>query len=111
MIQRFCSPQAHSFTIGELFEDDVNVIKHFDVIAEKPNWLHEDAPISAALELKNGGFDSCAEPRASGHSLALKSEPPVGRFERSFGRGLNNIDVRFRLPRASGQQRTRGKQE
>src|SRR6266700_3810401 len=80
IVERFCSPQVYSFTFCELFEDDINVVKHFYVIAKKPDGLDKNATMSASLEIKNGRFDGWPQPRTSRHSLALKSESPVRSF-------------------------------
>src|SRR5207253_4859468 len=84
-VQRLCPPQPQPFFFGEPLEDEVNVVENFDVITKKTNVLDEDSGIPAALEIKNRGFDGGAQPCASGHSLALKSEPPVRSFEPSRG--------------------------
>src|SRR5260370_22818674 len=84
-VQRLCPPHAQPFFFGKPLEDDVNVVENFDVITKKTNGLDEDSPIPAALEIKNRGFDGRAQPCASRHSLALKSESPVRSFESSRG--------------------------
>src|SRR6266567_1307202 len=84
-VQRLCPRHAQVFFFGKPLEDDVNVVEDLDVITEKTNRLDENSGIPAALEIKNRCFDGRAQPCASGHSLALKSEPPVQSFEPSRG--------------------------
>ena len=45
-VQRFGSPQAHAFFFCELFEGYVDIVEHFDVIAQKSDGMQEDAAMA-----------------------------------------------------------------
>src|SRR5438034_1523648 len=80
IVQRFCPPKLHAFTFCELFEDDINIVKDLDVIAEESDRLHENCAMAAAFKFNDGRLHSWPQPRTSRHPLALKSESPVRSF-------------------------------
>src|SRR5580704_10449405 len=77
IIQRVGAGQAHAQFLGELLEADINVVEHFDVIAQKTDGLDEDGIVAVLFEAENLVFDRRAEPWASGHTLTLECEGPV----------------------------------
>ena len=53
-VQRFGSPQAQAFFLRELFEKDVDVVEHFDVVARNPIGLQQirrDGPSLSMLRI------------------------------------------------------------
>src|SRR5437868_11933658 len=49
IIQRLRTPQPHIFFFSELPEQNVDVVKHLDVIAQKTDRLHEHFGMPASL--------------------------------------------------------------
>src|SRR6266481_2581324 len=75
-IQRFGTPKLHSQFLAVLLEENIDVIKYFDVVAYETNRLHEKAGVSCRLQGCDGVLNCGPDPWASGHSLTLEGEVP-----------------------------------
>ena len=62
---------------GEFLECDVDVVKHFDVIAKKADGLNEHRTMACRLQFKNGLLYGWPEPCSARHALALKGKLPI----------------------------------
>src|SRR5438094_7716385 len=82
IVQRLGTPEPHAFFFRKLPEADINVVQNLNVVAQESDWLNKNSAIARLLQFQNRIFDRGAKPRAAGHSLALKGEPPRIRRKR-----------------------------
>src|SRR5262249_9020057 len=76
VVQRRGSPQLHSLIGGKLFESDVDIIEHFDVIADKANGLNHHSFVTLALQRRDFVFYCWTNPWPARHPLTLEGEAP-----------------------------------
>src|SRR5512147_3151453 len=84
IVQRLCPPQLHPVRFREFLECDVNIVEHFHVITDEPDWLDEHTLVLVLLKVNNNVFHGWTEPRTTAHTLALEGERPVVLAQSSF---------------------------
>mgnify|MGYP003694127743 CR=1 FL=1 len=82
---------------------DINIVKHFHVIAWEADRLHEDSGVTLRFELEDRFLDGRAQPGSARHALALERELPFfglelplrGRRVRRSPRALRLVGIAF----------------
>lgn len=83
--------------LGELLELNVDVVEHFNVVAQEADRLDENARMALGFETQDCVFHRRADPRSTRHTLTLKSKDPIFVAETSRMRHQFSRLMRLRL--------------